>query len=68
MVSDHPACPSEKGDIIMTENAKAFFAEVSKNEELRTRLGRIDRSDMKTAIPFRAFPLLCGWCRAARYK
>ena len=52
----------------MTENAKAFFAEVSKNEELRTRLGRIDRSDMKTAIPFRAFPLLCGWCRAARYK
>ena len=35
----------------MTEKGKAFFAEVSKNEELKARLFQIDRRDMKTAIP-----------------
>ena len=35
----------------MTEKGKAFFAEASKNEELKAKLLQIDRSNMKTAIP-----------------
>ena len=34
----------------MTENAKAFFAEVSKNEELKARLSQIDPGDISKAI------------------
>ena len=35
----------------MTETGKTFLAEASRNEELKAKLLKIDRSDMKTAIP-----------------